>query len=281
MTLQVPGTAPSGSYLSASEIEIGMGIHNESGHRRLSPIPPLSELLPQLLDLLTSTSDAERSFVPFKGNDDVVLLVNNLGSVSELELSGIVAEARKAVQARGFKVLRVLSGAFMVRPLSISITQAGLMHYPQTSLSMPGFSITLLRLPQAQEPHAPSQSQLLSLLDDRPQVPGWKWSSGTIPLDLHAQSTSSTTAVDTEYFVRLRASDPLKFVSSIRRACDAVSAAEPEITRMDTIAGDGDCGLTLKVRRINLFQVCTDKYVFSGDTQAGAEGARKPDLTLE
>ncbi len=114
MKLQVPGTAPSASYLSASEIEIGMGIHNESGHRRLSPIPPLSELLPQLIDLLTSTSDPERSFVPFKNNDGVVLLVNNLGSVSELELSGIVTEARKAIEARGFKVLRVLSGAFMV-----------------------------------------------------------------------------------------------------------------------------------------------------------------------
>lgn len=114
MKLQVPGTAPSASYLSASEIEIGMGIHNESGHRRLSPIPPLSELLPQLIDLLTSTSDPERSFVPFKNNDSVVLLVNNLGSVSELELSGIVAEARKAIEARGFRVLRVLSGAFMV-----------------------------------------------------------------------------------------------------------------------------------------------------------------------
>jgi triose/dihydroxyacetone kinase / FAD-AMP lyase (cyclizing) len=228
-----------------------MGIHNESGHRRLSPIPPLSELLPQLLDLLTSTSDAERSFVPFRDNDNVVLLVNNLGGVSELELSGIVAEARNAAQVRGFKVLRVLSGAFMVRPLSACIAQVGLMHCPQTSLNMPGFSITLLRLPQVQEPNAPNQSQLLSLLDDKPEVPGWKWTSGTIPLDLQAQLTSSTKAVDTKHSVRLRVSDPPEFVSSIRRACIAVSAAEPEITRMDTIAGDGDCGLTLKVRRMN------------------------------
>lgn len=65
-------------------------------------------------DLLPSTSDSEHSFVPFKGNNDVVLLVNNLGSVNELELSGIVVQARKAVQARGFRVLRVLSGVFMV-----------------------------------------------------------------------------------------------------------------------------------------------------------------------
>lgn len=92
-----------------------MGIHNESGHTRLSPVPELFQLIPQLLDLLTSVSDPDRSFVPFKGKDNVVLLVNNLGSVSELELGGVVAEARKELDARGFTLSRILAGTFMVR----------------------------------------------------------------------------------------------------------------------------------------------------------------------
>lgn len=100
-----------------------MGIHNESGHSRLSPVPQLSELIPQLLDFLTSLSDPDRSFVPFKFNDNVVLLVNNLGSVSELELGGIVAEARKELDTRGFKVSRILAGTFMVRAISHSNIQ--------------------------------------------------------------------------------------------------------------------------------------------------------------
>ena len=94
-----------------------MGIHNESGVKRLKPAPALSELLPQLLDLLTSTSDSERSFVPFKGNDEVVLLVNNLGGVSELELGAVVAEARRQLDKRGLKALRVLAGTYMVSPV--------------------------------------------------------------------------------------------------------------------------------------------------------------------
>ena len=113
----VPGTAATTSHLSADEIEIGMGIHNESGVKRLKPAPALSELLPQLLDLLTSTSDPERSFVPFKGNDEVVLLVNNLGGVSELELGAVVAEARRQLDKRGLKALRVLAGTYMVSPV--------------------------------------------------------------------------------------------------------------------------------------------------------------------
>lgn len=113
----MPGTAPMSTDLSLSEIEIGMGIHNESGHSRLSPIPKLATLIPQLIDFLTSTSDQDRSFVPFKGKDNVVVLVNNLGGMSELELTGIVAEVRKELNGRGFTISRILCGTFMVSTL--------------------------------------------------------------------------------------------------------------------------------------------------------------------
>jgi dihydroxyacetone kinase len=113
---QVPGTIVSGAHLSSSEIEIGMGIHNESGVQRVSPVPPLNELIQTLLDLLLSQSDPERGFLPIQGsgNNNVALLVNNLGGVSELELGGIAREAITALSARGVLVLRVLSGTFMV-----------------------------------------------------------------------------------------------------------------------------------------------------------------------
>ena len=110
----VPGTAAAESHLKDNEIEIGMGIHNEPGNRRVSPIPSLDTLVPQLLDLLTNTSDPERSFVPFKGKDRVVLLVNNLGGTSELELPGVVREVRVALDKQGFKIERILAGTFMV-----------------------------------------------------------------------------------------------------------------------------------------------------------------------
>ncbi|KAF8202313.1 dihydroxyacetone kinase [Pholiota molesta] len=225
----VPGTASSTSDLVSSEIEIGMGIHNESGHNRLSPIPKLSELVPKLLDYLTSTSDPDRSFVPFKGKDNVVVLVNNLGGISELELGGIVAEVRKELDARGFNTHRILAGTFM------------------TSLNMSGFSLTLLLLPTADEKDAPRLDTILSLLDDKPEVPGWKWSAGTAPLPVSKQSAPLGDEKPIRTGVeRIVAHDPKAFVDSIKHAAHALVKAEPEITRMDSIAGDGDCGLTLK-----------------------------------
>nr|AFO55210.1 dihydroxyacetone kinase [Moniliophthora perniciosa] len=225
----VPGTAPSATHLSDSEIEIGMGIHNESGNKRISPVPPLSELIPQLLDLLTSTSDPERSFVPFKGSgkDKVVLLVNNLGGVSELELGAIVAEIKRQLGQRNISIERVLSGSFM------------------TSLNMPGFSITLLLL--SDSPSDPSASLILSLLDEKTDAPGWKWSSGTPVQPLQAVSASSTVSAGVgSKGEAVAAPNPEQFVASIKKACEALVKEEPEITRMDNIAGDGDCGLTLK-----------------------------------
>ena len=81
-------------------------------------MPPLNQLIPDLIQMITSTADPDRSFVPFinDGTDRVVLLVNNLGGLSELELGAIVGEAKSALDKQGIKTLRVLAGSFMVCP---------------------------------------------------------------------------------------------------------------------------------------------------------------------
>ena len=119
----------------------------------------------------------------------------------------------------------------------------------QTSLNMPGFSITTLLLPTAADTGAPDSSLILSLLDEPANTPGWKWSSGTVlPAadQIESGAKRQASAVSQEDLVLLRAEDPQAFNAAVERACNALIAAEPEITRMDNIAGDGDCGLTLK-----------------------------------
>ncbi|KAH8108337.1 dihydroxyacetone kinase [Phellopilus nigrolimitatus] len=228
----VPGTEPSNSHLSSSEVEIGMGIHNEPGHARISPVPPLSTLIAQLVDLLSSSSDPERSFLPLvsDGSDEVVLMVNNLGGLSELELGAIAGEAVSVLQKK-VKIHRVLTGSFM------------------TSLNMPGFSLTILLLPRVSDANAPSMSEILSLLDEKADAPGWKWSAPSPP-ELVAQSTSAPAVESLDLKAKeqpkIAAADPQAFVQSVTKACKALAGAEPEITQMDNIAGDGDCGLTLK-----------------------------------
>ncbi|KAI6016019.1 dihydroxyacetone kinase [Pisolithus microcarpus] len=228
----VPGTSVQDNHLRADEIEIGLGIHNESGNSRISPIPPLNKLVPDLLQLITSTTDPERAFVPFRndGNDEVVLLVNNLGGLSELELGAIVNETKRALDHQRIKVRRVLAGTFM------------------TSLNMPGFSLTLLLLPRPDDKNAPPVDLLLVLLDDKTDAPGWRWSPKTEPARTlrTPERLTASTPLATSDAGKLRASNVASFNTSVEHSCRALIAAEPEITKMDSIAGDGDCGLTLK-----------------------------------
>jgi len=93
----------------------GMGIHNEPGFTHLKPYPSLPALIEQILGSITSTieQDSERGFLEnlkHDGKDEsklthllyetashmviciVVLLVNNLGSISQLEMGGIIKE---------------------------------------------------------------------------------------------------------------------------------------------------------------------------------------------
>jgi dihydroxyacetone kinase len=112
---------------------------------------------------------------------------------------------------------------------------------------MPGFSITLLLLPREGDASAPSSQQVLSLLDDKPSVPAWKWSFTQPPAAKASQIVQSTAKAQQPKPRILKAVDPQSFVKIIRQAANALIEAESEITRMDLIAGDGDCGLTLKV----------------------------------
>ncbi|KAF8475236.1 dihydroxyacetone kinase 1 [Russula ochroleuca] len=226
----VPGTMAGEAHLTSSEIEIGMGIHNEAGVQCVSPVPPLSRLVQTLLDLLLSQSDPERGFLSIQGSgkDNVVLLVNNLGGVSELELAGIAREAITALSARGVRVLRVISGTFM------------------TSLNMPGFSLTLLLLPSSSSTAAPPEDVILRLLDASTSAPGWKWTSCAPPSELPPPPAPLISERAADNALKVRAQDVQGFVLAVERACNALDKAEPEITRMDTISGDGDCGLTLQ-----------------------------------
>jgi dihydroxyacetone kinase len=148
-TVDDPGTG-----LKDDEIELGMGIHNEDGSERLgggsTDLPALvRKMLAQLLDL----TDLDRAFLEITSVDDVVLLINNLGGVSPLELGGIVAEVVGQLKGTyGLRLRRVLAGTYM------------------TSLNGLGFSISILR---TRDTGLGKGRSMLELLDAPAEAVGW------------------------------------------------------------------------------------------------------------
>ncbi|KAF8332086.1 Dak1 domain-containing protein [Cantharellus anzutake] len=252
-TFGVPGTKPGSSYLNADELELGMGIHNEPGHTRLRPYPPAKELVATMLESITSTieTDPERGFLSHglkkDGKDEVVLLVNNLGAVSQLELGVIVKEAIAWLRNKKFIVKRVLSGTYM------------------TSLNMPGYSLTILLLPRGGSPDSKiaSATEILDLLDAPSDAPGWIWYSKNdlSHIDVSPAPPFEDLELEERGQVCIRPSNSGAFVAAIERAANALIAAEPEITKQDTIAGDGDAGLTLKAGAEGILRATKDQRI--------------------
>jgi dihydroxyacetone kinase len=229
--------------LKESEVEIGMGIHNEDGSERKTT--ELPGLVKTMLSHCLDTSDKDRNFLDISRNDEVVLLVNNLGGVSVLELGGITNEVVEQL-AKDWKIkpVRVLSGTFM------------------TSLNGLGFSISLLK---TKNTGLGSGCSMLELLDAPAEASGWSaavstetWqnrnSSSTLQ---HGESESDEVQLSNLRCAFLFMSYPClaanielvdssRATSALTTALNRLITAEPDITNYDTIVGDGDCGIGLK-----------------------------------
>jgi dihydroxyacetone kinase len=151
--VHVPGrkVADAEDELKESEVEIGMGIHNEAGSERSAT--DLPGLVKTMLSHCLDTSDSDRHFSDISEKDEVILLVNNLGGVSVLELGGITNEVIEQL-AKDWKIkpVRILSGTFM------------------TSLNGLGFSISLLKVTDT---GLGAGFSMLELLDAPSEASGW------------------------------------------------------------------------------------------------------------
>ena len=78
--------------IPAGRIEIGLGLHNETGVFNVAQ-PTGEELITRMLDLILDQDDPERAFVKFAKDDKLVLFINNQGGMSVLEMGAVADEA--------------------------------------------------------------------------------------------------------------------------------------------------------------------------------------------
>lgn len=213
-------------FTGDDEAELGLGIHNEPGVK-MSPIPNIDNLVKDMFHKLLSPEDKERHYVDFDlKNDEYVLLVNNIGGTSTLELYSITEHIVKNLPLAK-KPKRVLVSDFV------------------TSLNAPGFSITLLNLSNIANDAGHSVDKILELIDAPTDAPGWKpktfasqaWENTTDEIESPMKHTDVVTSD-----IKM---DAKKFEAGLRSALKKLKEAEPKITHYDTLVGDGDCGETL------------------------------------
>jgi len=180
-------------------------------------------MLAQMLD-----SDSDRNYIPISKQDKTVLFINNLGGVSVLELGGIVSEVYcQLTKNYGIKPVRIIAGTFM------------------TSLNGNGFSISILKLVETG-----LGIDMLELLDVSAEAVGWTASIRTKTWDSASERRPSQTLEGAKLEEEQRPSNIKIQYGPTRTALlsglNRLIKAEPDVTRYDTILGDGDCGIGLK-----------------------------------
>ncbi len=201
----LPAVGRPGFVLGDAEIEVGLGIHGEQGVRRM-PVASADELVKLVLE--TIEADGR-----LKSGDRVALLVNGLGSTPPMELAIVARSAVARLEAKGVVVERAWAGTFL------------------SALDMPGFSLSVMHVDDA----------TLSLMDAPTDAGAWPRGGAVnrtrvLPsagVEKSATAENTITAAGE----RLRAAAEL--------VAGALIAAEPKLTQLDSVTGDGDLGTSM------------------------------------
>jgi dihydroxyacetone kinase len=198
----VPAAGRPGFTLGEAEIELGLGIHGEAGVQR-DVMSSADHLVDKLLSPICS--DLELT-----GGDRVVVLVNNLGGSTTMELAIVARHAIATLEAKGIRVERAYAGTFL------------------SALEMAGVSLTVMRVDDAR----------LARLDAPTSAPAW-------PAMANLPRRGSTVIPAPVSTAAPRGSAGTPLAAVLKRVADALTAAESILTEMDQVVGDGDLGASL------------------------------------
>ena len=143
----------------------------------------------------------------------VAVMVNNLGATTEMELAIVARQVARNLRARGVVLERIYAGTFL------------------SSLDMAGVSISVLGV----------NDERLRWLDAATTAPAWPNAPRQRPGQWETQEAVPLASVGTRRAVH----DGAAARQVIRAACEALIDAEPELTELDRMAGDGDLGVNM------------------------------------
>ncbi|XP_073430018.1 triokinase/FMN cyclase isoform X2 [Dendrobates tinctorius] len=207
----VPGSGPTFS-LGSDELELGLGIHGEAGVQRYK-IMSCDEVVKIMIDHMTDPGSKSR--VDLRSGDAIILIVNNLGGLSCLELQIVAGSAVRLLEGRGLHIERAMTGSFM------------------TALEMSGVSLSVMK----------TSAEILLLFDKDTSAPAWP---RIPPVSVTGQTRTFPCAPETPQPKEAHPDTVSVQIYSrvLGYVCSSLLSLEEELNDLDRAAGDGDCGST-------------------------------------
>ena len=230
----LPGRKEASFSLGSDEMVLGLGVHGESGVKKMQ-MSSAKDTVKAMLDHMTD----KKSFTSMSFDDtrDVAVLINNLGSATNLEMGILTNEVICQLEAspHNLNIRRIYVAPFM------------------TSLEMAGFSISILKI------NKNNGDELLSCLDSQSETLGWSASGGLVSRNITSMRTKKQqvddplAVADGSNLSAKRKTGPKLSdfataitIKSVEFACEALISCENMLNTMDSGSGDSDCGSTLR-----------------------------------
>jgi dihydroxyacetone kinase len=230
----LPGRTEASFSLASDEMVLGLGVHGESGVKKMK-MCTAKETVKAMLDHMTSK--ASITSMSFDDTKDVAVLINNLGSVTNLEMGILTNEVICQLEEapHNLNIRRIYVSPFM------------------TSLEMAGFSISILKI------NGNNGDELLSCLESPSETLGWSASGGLVSRNITEmrskkkqiddpleKSSGVNISAKRNRGPNLSAFGAAITMKSVEFACEALISCENQLNTMDSGSGDSDCGSTLR-----------------------------------
>ncbi|CBZ24353.1 dihydroxyacetone kinase 1-like protein [Leishmania mexicana MHOM/GT/2001/U1103] len=216
----LPGN-PASSVMPSGTVEVGLGIHGEKGLLQI-PFQGAASLVHFLVGILIGKGEvgAPATATAIHAGVKTLLLVNNLGGTTDLEMSTLAHHALRELAAAQLTVVGVHSGRHM------------------TSLDMHGFSLTLLVVENERDLEFMLNTNALQkpLMNfHAPQLSG-----ATVPGPLTALQLARQEAEAAGRAAATPTGSPL--CAAVQRVFAKLMTMETYFNGLDAEVGDGDLG---------------------------------------
>jgi dihydroxyacetone kinase len=220
--IRVPGQQQSFELMD-DEMELGMGLHGESGAQKLKLLP-----CRQTVDLAIGQLTVNSRTLDLQPASNILLFVNNLGGCSNLEVGIITKDAIENLERRKFHVKRVICGEMM------------------TSFNMKGFSLTILKLA------SDKSSNVLDLLDAPTDAFAWPKLISPTPAANSIQALSDSLEFNEQFSAQLVINESQLFLTApvsklvqqaLQTIVKRIHSETDNLNRLDAVSGDGDTGI--------------------------------------
>eukprot|EP00928_Gymnodinium_smaydae_P070790 TRINITY_DN5455_c0_g1_i1.p1 TRINITY_DN5455_c0_g1~~TRINITY_DN5455_c0_g1_i1.p1 ORF type:complete len:1216 (+),score=283.50 TRINITY_DN5455_c0_g1_i1:77-3724(+) len=227
----IPGQ-PITNPIPPDEMEIGLGIHGESGQLRVKAVSSAQEVVDTMMSQL-------KAFLPADG--PLCVMLNNMGSVPQMEMAIVAAQIMKSELGPRIELF------------------VGPAHF-MTTLDMNGISLSMMPLNPSRvsrlcaptscrgwmapvKPTAPKRIHCKLKMSSDPDL-------GRVKSPVTSAATSRSSSLDgrvispatSSAISRSNTPDGATVLAMVQRVCEALIGAENELNTLDALVANGDCG---------------------------------------